>query len=57
MIHPPHVFFTPDIKVEVSEFPQLKRANVMAELVLCSNYLKIFVFNLDNFLHAHNEIP
>lgn len=25
MIHPPHVFFPPDIKIEVSEFPQLKK--------------------------------
>lgn len=55
VIHPSHVFFAPDIKIEISKFPQLKRAKViLAELMLHSNYILYYmnsvIFNkpLDN---------
>lgn len=28
MVHPPHVFFPPDIEIEVGKFPQLQRGKV-----------------------------
>lgn len=39
MVHPTHVLFTPDIKIEVRKFSQLGREKgVLAELKLCANY-------------------
>lgn len=57
MVHPPHVFFPPDVEIEVGKFPQLEKVKVLAVVNAVLEQSIELTFILGNFIHVHNELP